>query len=296
MPIPAHIEERSNEAADMMRDVRGGEGGGGDGAQKPDHVISMPVSFTELPSPVGGFHRRLRLLRSNSDPDVLSKPTCKDELEGQGEYHEHQLVFEERVPERADTLCRSVSQNDLLLATAERTEHAGGDGEPPAEVSLETAARRIEELIGPEQQKPRGHHRPLLSLFKELKKQASRKRVFSTNSTKEEKELGSGGATSAESPIPPESPAGGGRKKKFLGRSRSLGPKKAKEEKKAKWFLHEPPSESSLDKEEEGETCTPDKTLPSTSSSSSSERPVSGTLSERPVSGTPSEPPSTPEM
>ena len=224
-------------------------------------------------------------MRSNSDPDILSKHSSKEEWGGETECPEHQLVFEERMMDGPEQLCRSLSDNDLVLGLAEETGHKT---EPQTEVSLETAAKKIEELIGPEQRKSRGHHRPLLQLFKDLKKQATRKRVSSTNSVRESKEQAS--AATPESPITPvpsSSSVWGGKRLKLLGRSRSLGGKKIKKERgKAKMYVHELPSESSLD-QEEGEEYTSHKPLPSTSSSSSS---------ERPVSGTPSEPSSTPEM
>ena len=86
-----------------------------------EHVISMPVNFTELPTPVGGLHRKLRLMRSNSDSDVLlSRRPTEEKLKSKasGMAAEHQLTFELRSVEdgsSSNSMCRSLSHNDLIL-------------------------------------------------------------------------------------------------------------------------------------------------------------------------------------
>lgn len=206
--------------------------------EKPEHVISMPVSFTELPTPVGGFHRKLRLMRSNSDPDVmLSKrpPTeeAKSEVaSGTCTAAEHQLTFELRSIEDSSgaSMCRSLSHNDLILDDSCHEQQQQQE-EEPSEASLETAAQKMEEVLSQSKSK-----RPLFSMFKHSR----RKRVSSV--------------TSQDDSADPR------RRRKFLGRSRSLGPKKVKENRHKSHRSGIQSASNSIDKEEE---------LPNSSSSSS---------------------------
>ena len=211
--------------------------GGPSGTITEEHVISMPVNFTELPTPVGGLHRKLRLMRSNSDPDVLlSRRPTEEKLtsEASGTAAEHQLTFELRSVEdgsSSNSMCRSLSHNDLILDDSCQQQ------DEPTEASLDTAAEKMEEVISLSQPKSR---RPLFSMFKHSR----RKRVSSVTSSQD------------------DSSADSRRRRKFLGRSRSLGTKKAKENRHKSHRSGIQSASSSIDKEE----------LPNSSSSSSCEQ------------------------
>ena len=211
--------------------------------EKPEHVISMPVSFTELPTPVGGFHRKLRLMRSNSDPDVMlaKRPPpeeAKSELvSGSSAAAEHQLTFELRsIEDSGASMNRSLSHNDLILDDSCKQQD-----DEPSEASLETAAHKMEEVLSQSKSK-----RPLFSMFKNSR----RKRVSSVTSR-------------ADDSADPR------RRRKFLGRTRSLGPKKIKENRQKSNSSRSgtQSASNSIDQEEE---------LPTSSSNSSCEqqRPV----------------------
>lgn len=241
---------------------------GGDGVWMPK-VIEH--SFTELPSPLGGFKRKLRLMRSNSDPDVLIKgpgtragtragtASSGEELEEEGSgfgerrYLEHQLVFKESEMDKSGTLCRSRSHDELTSTSTD-------DKETTIEVSLETAAKKIEEVIGVDPH--RSHHRPLRALFKGLKKHHRRKRISSSsNSTSNGKGSNSAGATPTDST-----------RRRFIGRTRSVGEKKDKEERKK---LHK-----QSNKDENQARTFPGAACTSSASNSSGEPPMVATPTE----------------
>ena len=215
--------------------------------EKPEHVISMPVSFTELPTPVGGFHRKLRLMRSNSDPDVmLAKRPPPEEAKSElvsvsSAAAEHQLTFELRsIEDSGGSMNRSLSHNDLILDDSCKEQQQDDE---PSEASLDTAAHKMEEVISQSKSK-----RPLFSMFKNSR----RKRVSSVTSS-----------SRADDSTDPR------RRRKFLGRTRSLGPKKIKENRQKSNSSRSgtQSASNSIDQEEE---------LPTSSSNSSCEqqRPV----------------------
>lgn len=291
--VPEQKEETG--VASELTVSTGAGGGGGETnkdqvIQNSKQVVTVPVNFTELPSPVGGFHRKLRLMRSNSDPDVLLSKRPNEDLDKKAANDaDHQLTYEMRSVESRE-MCRSLSHNDLILEDS-CVEPLSDHPFSATEASLESAAAKIEQVIN--QTKPR---RPILSMLKDLKHSRSRKRVSSVTSRDKNSDT-----SVPQSPVTPDHTTGTRRRRKFLGRSKSIGTKKVKEdrhksrhhpgvaatsatsivdkeENKHSEYGHDgshisPVSSSNtVDKDEEDDE---DQTIPNVSSSSSCERPPS---------------------
>lgn len=164
----------------------------------------FPESEIQVKKP--DFYQRLKLLRSNSDADLLAPETPVNDglvqFSNDTELHE------------TDTLRRrSQSIDELILS--------GSEGDK--EASLDTAAKKIEEALGDRKMTKSG--KPLLAILNNLRrkdsKERSKKRRKRITSLDESERSRSGSTTPVESPSAENSPFINRKKHSLLKKARN---------------------------------------------------------------------------
>lgn len=164
----------------------------------------FPESEIQVKKP--DFYQRLKLMRSNSDADILGTETPVNDG--------HVRLCNDTELHETDTLRRrSQSIDELILS--------GSEGDK--EASLNTAAKKIEEALGDRKMTKSG--KPLRAILNNLRRKDSkerskkrRKRVTSLDETEQSR---SGSTTPVESPSVENSPFNNRKKHSLLKKARN---------------------------------------------------------------------------